>query len=138
MTTLTIPENVQDLLERPIVCTLVTMMPDGQPQATPVWFSYDGTHIWVNSAKGRQKDLNMRERPQVTVLIVDPENPYRYLELRGTVTEITEDGALDHINQLAKAYFGRDEFYAGRMTDLRGKETRVIYKILPTHTTPRS
>lgn len=132
--TVTIPEATKDLLERPIVCTLVTVMPDGHPQATPVWFSYDGTHILVNSAKGRQKDINMRQRPdKVTVLIVDPENPYRYIELRGEVVEITEDGALDHINQLAKAYFGREKFYAGRSASLEGKETRVIYRIKPTH-----
>jgi len=132
--TVTIPENKLDLLQRPIVCTLVTIMPDGMPQATPVWFSYDGTDVWVNSAKGRQKDINMRERPdKVAVLVVDPENPYRYLEIRGKVIEITEDGALDHINRLAKAYFGRDEFYSGRSADLRGKETRVIYKIKPMH-----
>lgn len=130
-----IPEDKKDLLERPIVVTLVTLMADNQPQATPVWFSYDGTHILVNTAKGRRKDKNMRERPQVTVLIVDPENPYRYLELRGVVEEVAEDGALDHINTLAKRYFGRDDYYT-TMPDLRHTETRVIFKIKPTVVSP--
>ncbi len=125
-----IPENARDLLERPIVVTLVTLMPDGQPQATPVWFSWDGAHIWVNTAAGRRKDHNMRNDPRVTVLIVDPNNPYRYLEVRGIVDIITEEGALDHINALSAAYFGRADFYAGN-PDQRGKETRVIFKIKP-------
>jgi PPOX class probable F420-dependent enzyme len=100
MSSVAIPTDKRDLIERPTVATLVTLMPDNQPQATPVWFSYDGTHFWVNTAKGRQKDRNMRERPQVTLLMIDPENPYRYLEVRGKVDAITEDGAVDHINRL--------------------------------------
>ncbi|MFW5691969.1 MAG: PPOX class F420-dependent oxidoreductase [Chloroflexota bacterium] len=128
----TIPEKYKDLVERPIVMTLVTLMPDNQPQATPVWFSYDGEYVLVNTAKGRQKDRNMRERPQVTALIVDPDNPYRYLELRGRVESFTEEGALDHINSLSKRYFDREDYYAGQ-PHLRGKETRVIFKIKPEH-----
>lgn len=128
----TIPDDYQYLLTDAIVVTLVTLMPDGTPQASPIWCGYDGTHIWVNSAKGRQKDKNMRERPQVSVLSFPPDNPYRYLEVRGMVEEITEEGALDHINALCLQYFGREDFYA-TMQDLRGKETRVIYKIKPTH-----
>lgn len=124
------PADKLDLLQRPIVVTLVTVMPDNQPQATPVWFSYDGTHIWINTARGRQKDRNMRERPQVTILSVDPDDPYRYLEVRGVVDEITEEGAVEHINALSKAYFGRDDFYAN-YPEQRNAETRVIYKIRP-------
>jgi PPOX class probable F420-dependent enzyme len=127
-----IPEDKKDLLEGSVVVTLVTLMPDGQPQGTPVWCSYDGTHILINSAKGRQKDHNMRSDPRVTVVAIDPENPYRYLEVRGEVVEITEEGALEHINSLAKQYFGRDDFYAGNEA-MRGKETRVIYKVRPTN-----
>jgi PPOX class probable F420-dependent enzyme len=130
--TVEIPSDKRDLLERPVVVTLVTLMPDNQPQATPVWCSFDGTHIWVNSAKGRQKDQNMRDRPRVAVLAVDPENPYRYLEVRGEVGEITEEGAVDHINALSKKYTGRENYYAGNEA-MRDKETRVIYKIKPTH-----
>jgi PPOX class probable F420-dependent enzyme len=130
-----IPEDRLDLLEGAVVVALSTLMPDNQPQTTPVWCSFDGTHIWVNTAKGRQKDLNMRERKQVTVMAMDPTNPYRYLEVRGVVDEITEDGALNHINALAKQYFRRDDFYQ-TMPDLRDRETRVIFKIKPVHVTP--
>ena len=130
--TTTIPEKFKDLLERPIVITLVTIMPDGQPQASPVWFSYDGEHILINTARGRQKDRNMTARPRVTLLLVAPDNPYRYLEIRGVVDEVTEKGALEHINSLSARYFGRADFYA-EAPEQRGKETRVIYKIKPTH-----
>ena len=127
-----IPETHLDLLEEAIVVAFVTLMPDGQPQATAVWCSYDGSHIWVNAAKGRQKDRNVRECPLVTVLAIDPKNPYRYLEVRGIVDEITEEGALEHINQLSQQYFGETDFYA-RNPGGRGKEVRVIYKIKPQH-----
>jgi len=125
-----IPEQYLDLLERPIVVGLVTLMPNGQPQATPVWCSYDGTYVLVNTARGRQKDHNMQRDEKVTILAIDPDNPYRWMEIRGRVVEITEDGAVEHINALAKKYTGRDDYYAP-MPDLRGKETRVIYKIKP-------
>lgn len=125
-----LPEEKKDLLERPIVVTFVTLMPDSQPQANPVWFSWDGDYIWVNSAKGRQKDKNMRRQSKVTILSVDPNNPYRYLEVRGEVVEITEEGAVDHINFLSNRYRGQPDYYAS-MPDRRGKEQRVIYKIKP-------
>ena len=127
----TIPESIKDLLEGPVVVTLVTVMPSGQPQATPVWCSYDESHIWVNSALGRQKDRNMRANQRVTkILAMDPKNAYRWVEVRGKVDEITEEGALDHINLLSKLYNGQPDYYAG-MPTRRGKETRVIYKIKP-------
>jgi PPOX class probable F420-dependent enzyme len=124
------PEDYKDLLERPIVAALGTLMPDSQPQVTPVWFSYDGQHIWVNTARKRQKDRNMTERPQVTLTSIDPDDPYRYLEVRGVVEEVTEEGALDHINSLSARYVGREDYYSGNPS-MRGKETRVIYKIKP-------
>jgi PPOX class probable F420-dependent enzyme len=126
-----IPESKRDLLERPIVVTLTTVMPDHSPQATPVWFSFDGTHIWINTARGRQKDRNMLERPVVSVLSVDPENPYRYLEVRGVVDEVTEDGAVDHINFLSGRYTGNPDYYKNNPQQ-RDRETRVIFKIKPT------
>ncbi|MEQ8673892.1 MAG: PPOX class F420-dependent oxidoreductase [Aggregatilineales bacterium] len=126
----TIPEDARDLLDRPIVVTLVTLMEDNQPQATPIWIDYDGSHILVNSARGRAKDRNMEARPQVTVLSIDPENPYRYLEVRGVVDEITEEGATEHISKMAKKYFGRDDYYANN-PEQKAKETRVLYKIKP-------
>jgi PPOX class probable F420-dependent enzyme len=126
-----IPESKRDLLERPIVVTLTTVMPDNSPQSTPVWFSFDGTHIWINTARGRQKDRNMLERPVVSVLSVDPENPYRYLEVRGVVDEVTEDGAVDHINYLSGRYTGNPDYYKANPQQ-RERETRVIFKIKPT------
>lgn len=83
-------------------------MPDGSPQVTPVWFSFDGESIWINSAKGRLKDRNMRARPQVALCILDPQNPYRYLQIRGRVVEVTEEGAVEHIHQLSHKYMGQD------------------------------
>lgn len=130
--TTTIPEEARDLLDRPIVVALVTLMEDTQPQATPVWIDYDGTHVLVNTARGRAKDRNMEARPQVSILSIDPENPYRYLEVRGTVDEITEEGATEHISKLSKKYRGQDDYYANN-PEQKNKETRVIYKIKPEH-----
>jgi PPOX class probable F420-dependent enzyme len=101
-------------------------MPDGRPQVTPVWVDYDGEHIVFNSAKGRQKDRNVRRDPRVSLAVIDPENPYRYLEIRGKVVEITEQGADAHIDKLAKKYTGKD-VYPNR----RAGEVRVIYRIMP-------
>ena len=128
-----IPQSHRHLIDGSVFVTLVTLMPDGQPQASIVWCNGDDTHVWVNSARGRQKDKNMRARPQVTVLAMDPENPYSYLEVRGEVVEVTEEGAVDHINALAKLYRGVDSYYGGvTPAELAQKETRVIYKIKPT------
>jgi PPOX class probable F420-dependent enzyme len=105
-------------------------MPDGQPQVTPVWVDYDGKNVIFNSAKGRQKDRNVRRDPRVAVAVFDPDNPYRYLEVRGKVVEITEQGADAHIDKMAKKYMGVDK-YPYRQPG----EVRVIYKIQPEHTT---
>ena len=122
-------EAYRDLLEqqKPLA-DLGTVMADGTPQVTPMWFDWDGTHIRVNSAKGRIKDRNMRARPAVAVSIVDPDNPYRYLSIRGRVVEVTEQGADAHIDALAKKYLGKDT-YPFR----RDGEVRVTYKIRPDH-----
>lgn len=127
-----IPAKYRDLLENPYVVSFATVTDNGEPNVSPVWASYDGTHILINSAEGRKKDRNVRQNRNVAVMIVDPENMYRYLEVRGVVEEITTDGAVDHIDQLAKMYVGVDSYY-GNMSpqDQRNKETRVIYKIKP-------
>lgn len=125
-----IPQKYLDLFEKPCFAHLATLMPDGGPQVTPVWCDYDGTCVVVNSAKGRQKDRNMRRDQRVALSILDPGNPYRYLEVRGTVTEITEDGAAAHIDKMAKKYLGLDKYpYA------QPGEVRVLYKIRPERTT---
>ena len=127
-----IPEAYRNLLEGPVVVGLVTIMPDGQPQVTPVWCTYDGTHVLVNTARGRQNDQNMRNNPKVAVLAIDPQNPYRYLEVRGVVEEEDEAGGLDMINRLSELYTGERDYYA-RNPQMRGQEQRVTFKIRPTH-----
>lgn len=128
-----IPESHKDLLVKPVVVSLVTLMPDGQPQATPVWADLDNGEIVVNSARGRQKDRNMTQNAKVTVLAMDPSNPYRWIEVRGQIDEIDEASGLDWINRLAKKYRGVDEYYSGNMAPMKGKEQRVTYRIKPTH-----
>ncbi|HSB81448.1 MAG TPA: PPOX class F420-dependent oxidoreductase [Candidatus Methylomirabilis sp.] len=122
----TIPQGFQDLLRKKAFAHLATIMPDGSPQVTPVWFDFDGSHIRVNSAKGRVKDKNMRSRRQVALAIQDPENPYRYLAVRGRVEDVSEAGADAHIDSLAKKYLGQD-----RYPHRQPGEVRVIYKIRP-------
>lgn len=124
-----IPEKYLDLLQKKAFLQLATLMPDGSPQVSPVWFEYDGTHILINSAKGRVKDNNMRRDARVGMDIVDPDNPYRHISIRGRVGEITERGADDHIDKLTKKYIGQDKYpYRGQ------GEVRVIYKIKPEST----
>jgi PPOX class probable F420-dependent enzyme len=121
-----IPEKYQDLFDKKVFAGLATVMPDGSPQVTPVWIDYDGENVVFNTAVGRQKDKNLVAQPRVSVMLVDPENPYRYLEVRGTVAERTQDGADDHINKMAKKYLGQD-VYPFRQPG----EQRVIFKIKP-------
>jgi hypothetical protein len=123
----TIPPQFRDLLEtKKAFAHLATIMPDGSPQVTPVWFDFDGTHLRINSAKGRVKDRNMRRDGRIAAAIMDPENPYRYLAVRGRVEEITEVGADAHIDALAKKYLGQDR-YPYRQPG----EIRVTYRIRP-------
>lgn len=127
-----VPDTHRDLLDRPIVVALVTLMPDGQPQATPVWCDYDGTYVIINTARGRQKDRNMKTRSRVTVLSIDPQNPYRWLEVRGEVEAVTEEGGVETINRLAKKYRGVDQYYGGvTPIERRDQETRVNFLIKP-------
>lgn len=121
-----VPNIFQDLLaeETKAFAFLATVMPDGSPQVTPVWFDTDGENILVNSAKGRVKDKNMRRNPQVAMTIMAMENPYRYLQIRGEVVEITEEGGADHIHALSMKYHGH------RFNIPEG-QTRVTYKIKP-------
>jgi len=125
----TIPESHRDLFGKKAFASLTTLMPDGSPQTTPVWVDFDGHYVIFNSAKGRQKDRNVRRDPRVAMAVVDPENPYRYLEVRGKVAEITEQGADQHIDKMAKKYLGQDK-YPYRQPG----EVRVLYKIRPEHT----
>lgn len=129
-----IPESHKDLFERPVIVSLATVLPDGQPQVTPVWIDYDGEYLRVNSAAGRQKDKNMRRNSKVTIMALDPDNGYRWLEVRGEVVEIDESAGLEHINSLSAKYRNQPDYYAS-MPQLRGKEQRVMYKIRPVKVT---
>ena len=121
-----VPEKYIDLLQKPAFGNLGTLMKDGSPQVTPVWVDYDGKFVRINSAKGRVKDKNIRRDPRVSISLQDPANPYRYLEIRGRVVEITETGADDHINKLSQKYLGKP-IYPFRQPG----EVRVLYKIEP-------
>jgi PPOX class probable F420-dependent enzyme len=121
-----IPDSHIDLLQRPIVVTLASVLPSGRPQVHPVWCSYKDGCVLVNSAKHRAKDKNMRERHHATVLIVEPENALRWLEVRGEVIEITEDGADEHIADMCEQYVGTRDYTFGEPG-----EVRVIYTIEP-------
>jgi PPOX class probable F420-dependent enzyme len=121
-----IPAGFRDLLSKKAFAHLATVTPSGAPQVTPVWFDFTDGHVRVNSAKGRFKDKNMRRDPHVALSIQDPENAYRYLEIRGRVVEVTEAGADAHIDALAKKYLGLDTY-----PNRKPGEVRVIYRIAP-------
>lgn len=121
-----VPETHQDLLvdENRAFAFLATLMPDGSPQVTPVWFNADDEFLYVNTSKGRVKDQNMRARPQVSVVLMQLDNPYRYVQIRGEVVEITEEGAEEHINFLSLKYDGQP-------FNIQAGQVRVKYKIKP-------
>jgi len=122
------PEEYQDLVsdESRAMLYLATLMPDGSPQVTPVWFSTDGEHILINTNEGRVKDKNMKARPKVAMTIQDPNKIYRYIGIRGEVVGYTTEGADEHINKLSLRY--DNEPWTERAT-----QKRIIFKIKPTH-----
>jgi PPOX class probable F420-dependent enzyme len=124
------PEKYQDLFQKKAFASLATLMPDGRPQVTPVWVDFDGEYVIFNSAKGRQKDRNVRRDARVALAVIDPDNPYRYMEIRGTVVEIIEQKDDSHINKMAKKYMGLDKYPYSQPGDIR-----VVYKVRPEHTT---
>jgi PPOX class probable F420-dependent enzyme len=125
----TIPDNYLDLFKKKAFANLATLMPDGSPQVTPVWCDYDGENVLINTAAGRVKDKNLQREPRVSMSILDPDNPYRYLEIRGRVVERTHEGADEHINKMAKKYLGVDVYpYRNQ------GEVRILYKIKPERT----
>ena len=137
--TISIPEKAQDLLTGPVVVAFATVMPDGTPQVTPVWCSYDGEYVLLTSTRGRQKEKNVLARPQVTILAIDPQDPYRWLEVRGVVVEVTEEGAIAHIDEMARLYEGAKKFYGDVAPAERGeREIRIMFKIKPTRVNTHS
>jgi PPOX class probable F420-dependent enzyme len=119
-----IPSTHRDLFDKKAFAHIATVGADGAPQVTPVWIDYDGTHIRFNTARGRVKTRNLERNPRVALSVQDPDNPYRYLQVRGRVAEMTEKGADAHIDALAKKYTGQDR-YAHR----KPGEVRVTVKI---------
>ena len=122
-----IPERLTDLLSREtraFACLAVTLN-DGTPQVTPLWFDWDGTYFILNTARGRVKDKVLRKHPVVAPLIIDPVNPYRYLQIKGRVVAETEEGAYDQICDLAEKYHGKREY------PRNPGEVRVTYRIAP-------
>jgi PPOX class probable F420-dependent enzyme len=126
---MSIPPQYRDIVHKRVFASLATLMPDGQPQVTPVWIDADNGHLLVNTAKGRQKHRNVQRDPRVAVTLVDPDNPYRYVEIRGRVVEMTENGATEHIDKMARKYLGKDKY-----PFTQPGEQRILLKIQPEHT----
>jgi PPOX class probable F420-dependent enzyme len=118
----------RDILDKKGFAHLATVGRDGRPQVTPVWVDFDGAHVRINTARGRVKDKNLSANPQVALSVQDPDNPYRYVQIRGRVAEMTEQGADAHIDSLARKYLGQD-----RYPYRKDGERRVLVRILPEH-----
>jgi PPOX class probable F420-dependent enzyme len=129
---LTIPDRLLDLLgrEKKAIAFLALVKKDGTPQVTPVWFDYDGEHIIINTARRRVKDRILHRHPLVALAICDPQDPYRYIQIRGRVVAETETGGYDQICDLNLKYHG------DRNYPVRPGEVRVTYKILLEHIQP--
>jgi PPOX class probable F420-dependent enzyme len=122
-----IPEKYLDLLERKkAFAALATTMPDGSPQVTPVWFDYKDGIVRVNTARGRVKARNLKQGAAVALAVIDPDNPYRYIQIRGHVRRVSEEGADPHIDSLAKKYLGKDKY-----PNAAPGEVRVMAEIEP-------
>ena len=120
-------EPWRDLLEqKKTFAHIATLMPDGTPHSTPVWIDYKNGKVLVNSAKGRVKVRNLKEGSPVAISITDPDNPYRYVQIRGPVTKVTEQGADKHIDSMAKKYLGKDKYPFAKPG-----EVRVLFEIEP-------
>lgn len=124
-----IPDGYLDLLSRDnkVFAAVALTLADGTPQVTPIWFDWDGSHIILNTARGRVKDKVMHRGGKVALLIVDPQDPYRYLQIRGSVTDETEESAYEVICDLRLKYRGDRDY------PKRPGEVRVTYKVLPQH-----
>src|SRR5574340_836282 len=127
---ISIPDTHRDLLFAPVHGVLSTLMPDGQPQSSIVWTDYDGTYICINTTLERQKGRNMCSNSKVALLVIDPKNDSRWIEIRGNVVQISRDGAEAHADKLTQHYTGKQCFYGDIYPiEQKHKETRVIFKI---------
>lgn len=130
-----IPESHLELIDGPYTVALSTVMPDGQPQTTPIWCNRKGDYIFINVMKGFRKEKNMRLNPKVSLLVYDPKNPLHNIEIRGLVIEMTEDGAVEHIDELTRLYLGKSnaKFFGDSIpAELQSRYTPVRIKISPT------
>jgi PPOX class probable F420-dependent enzyme len=129
----TIPNTHRDLFQEPIHGVLTTMMPDGMPQSSIVWVDYDGEYVLINTTLERQKGRNMQANPKGTILVIDPQDSSRWIEVRGQVREMTQDGAEAHADKLTQRYCPNKRHFYGDMypPEQKEKETRVIVKIAP-------
>ncbi len=133
---ITIPATHRDRLTTPVHGILATMLPDGQPQSTVVWVDWDDRHVLINTTLERQKGRNMRRNPRVSLLVVDPLRSDRWVEIRGTVAEITSTGAEEHADALTRRYTdGHKSHFYGDVypVEQKDRETRVIVRIEPIH-----
>ena len=122
-------QNFSDIVNKRVFASFATLMPDGRPQVTPVWIDAENGRLVINTAKGRQKHRNVQRDPRVAVTLVDPDNPYHYVEIRGRVVEMTERGASEHIDKMAKKYLDKDKYPFAQPG-----EQRILLKIEPEHT----
>jgi PPOX class probable F420-dependent enzyme len=128
-----IPEAFADLVECPPVAALTTVMPDGSPQTSVVWCDFDGVDVRVNTMRGFRKEKNMRVNPLVTLLCFDPKRPLRSLEIRGTVVEMTEQGAMEHLDGLSLKYVGAAPYFGACIpAHFRETEVPTLCRIRPT------
>jgi PPOX class probable F420-dependent enzyme len=129
----TIPDSHVDLVERPVLAILSTVMADGQPQSTPVWCEFDGTYVLVNTMAEFQKAKNMRANPRVALLAYERQRPLRYVEVRGRVVEMTEEGARVHLDELTARYTGMSKFFGDAVpAELERELTPIKIVIEPT------
>ncbi len=130
-----IPASHLDLADGPPVAAMTTLGRDGEPQTSVVWCDWDGECLRVNTMRGFAKERNLRRDPRVTLLCFDPRNPDRYLEVRGVVVAVTEDGARDHLDALASRYLGRTVRYFGECipAEFEATESPVLCRIRPLH-----
>ena len=131
-----IPISHLELIDGPYVVALTTVMPDGQPQTTPVWCNRKEDCIFVNVMKGFRKENNMRLNPKVSLLVYDPKNPLHNIEIRGHVVEMTENGAVEHLDELTQLYLKNPnaKFFGDSIpAELQSRYTPVRVRILPTH-----
>ncbi len=126
-----IPEKFKDLLDKPALAHVATVTPNGSPRTSPMWFEWDGERILLSHTKARAKYRDVQANPRVALSIVDPDDPYRYLEVRGPV-EIEDDPEKTLIHRLAKKYMGKDRYE----WDGPGDE-RVIFRVTPERVAPQ-